>query len=117
VLPRPTLCGHPQVGSLFIDVGQRYDVLVCAKAGPWAAPSPSQPPPPVWIRAGIIDNDKAPSQAALAVLYFGRAPPGPNELPNTARGDPLPRITPIPYPDGRRDVHPNAVMVGGACWG
>lgn len=87
-------------------MGQRYDVLICAKSGPWAS---DQLPPPVWIRAGILDSDGLPSSPTKAVLYFGDAPPA--QLPSTPRAWQAPRLTPIPYSDGRLDLHPHALMV------
>lgn len=108
--PHPC-CPARQVGSLYMDVGQRYDVLVCAREGVWAS---EREPPPVWIRAGVVDSDKLPSTPVMAVLHFGDKRPA--QLPATQRACKGPRLTPIPYSDGTRDFHPNNLPVSPCAW-
>eukprot|EP00775_Hariotina_reticulata_P005109 gene5109-5349_t len=58
-----------EVGSLQINAGQRYDVLVCSRK-----PSSYLSRKPVWIRAGIQDFTTVDT-FSLAVLYFTQQAP------------------------------------------
>lgn len=65
-----------EVGSLRINNGQRYDVLVCSKTGSLA---------PAFVRAYIeavqFNQPALLSETALALLYYTPTPPTGNALP------------------------------------
>lgn len=96
-----------EVGSLQINNGQRYDVLVCQR-GPVLSKEP------VWIRAVMDDADFAyPStfNTSLGVLYFTRRPPA--RLPTTTAKFEVPALNPSVAPGGG-NISPYALnIVGG----
>lgn len=59
-----------EVGSIHINTGQRYDVLVCQRLPPGASVSTA----PVWIRATMIDdNFPSPRHVSLRTEQCGVA--------------------------------------------
>lgn len=87
---------NPQeVGSLQINNGQRYDVLVCQTPGTQLKLDP------VWIRAVMIDSDfQSPSayNASLGVLYFGNTQPSKLPTSQASYNPPIlsPSVPPVP---------------------
>lgn len=84
-----------EVGSLQINNGQRYDVLVCQ------TPAAKLNLNPVWIRAVMLDDDfpkPSPYNASLGVLYYGGTKP--QKLPTSQAWYNPPALTPseIPIP-------------------
>jgi hypothetical protein len=93
--PQPPL----QVGSLQINAGQRYDVLVCSRKVSGLSRRP------VWIRAGMQDQTTADT-FALAVLYFTQQPP--TSLPTSQAAYEGPALT---IGDVSDAVNPNTLQV------
>lgn len=82
-----------EVGSLQINNGQRYDVLVCQTPGTQLKRNP------VWIRAAMIDSDfPTPSayNTSLGVLYYGSTQP--KKLPKSQAAYSPPILSPSAFP-------------------
>eukprot|EP00775_Hariotina_reticulata_P010938 gene10938-11092_t len=99
-----------ELGSLTINVGQRYDILPCQRVEDNGGKLNLEP---VWIRATMIDSDfEYPSNynTSLGVLYFTDEQP--TQLPTTTADFQPPALNPS-VPDGDGNINPyNLKIVG-----
>jgi hypothetical protein len=88
-----------EVGSIQVNNGQRYDILVCQK------PAPGKPLDlaPVWIRTVMVESEFPEPSAAntsLGVLYYSSKQPSSLPASKANFSDLLPELSPSLTGDG-----------------